>query len=177
MFQIGHPDLTLTRVTLNSTLESGRREFLGAAHGVSEKEASAAPRSGGWSILQCVEHVVIVEVRHLSWMLDGSVAAPPRDSEKELRLFTIIRNRFTKVQAPDAVLPQGRFRSLQDALAEFNAARDRSIEFVKQQGEGLYGIGVKHPHFGSLNGAELVRLIDGHASRHAGQIRELRGID
>jgi hypothetical protein len=36
----------------------------------------------------------------------------------------------------------------------------------------LYSIGAKHPYFGNVNGVEIVRLIDGHASRHAEQIRE-----
>jgi hypothetical protein len=70
------------------------------------------------------------------------------------------------------VRPRGRFTNLDNALAEFNTARDRSLQFVREQGGLLYSIGAKHPFFGKLNGAELIQLIDGHASRHAAQIRE-----
>jgi uncharacterized damage-inducible protein DinB len=157
---------------LISILEAGRRDFLEAARNVSPEQASGKPTPKSWSVLECIEHVVVVEDRFLGWISNGTAIAPQRSEEKEIRLFTTIRNRMTRVQAPEAVHPQGRFETLAAALAEFEAVRDRSVQVVQERGDLLYSIGVTHSRFGNMNGAELIHVIDGHARRHAEQIRE-----
>jgi hypothetical protein len=62
---------------------------------------------------------------------------------------------------------------LSDALAEFKATRNRSVQLIQERGADLYSVRANHPYFGDLNGAELIQLIDGHARRHADQIREI----
>jgi uncharacterized protein YjbI with pentapeptide repeats len=159
-------------MSLVAMLEDGRRDFLDAARDVSEEQASARPSRESWSVLECIEHVVAVEDRYLGWISGGTAIARQRDTEKESRLFTIIRSRLTKVLAPEVFCPQGRFDSLSAALGAFTAVRDRSVQVVQEHGAELYSIGAKHPFFGDVNGAELIYLIDGHARRHADQIRE-----
>jgi DinB superfamily len=161
-------------MSLTGILEAGRQDFLDASHDISPEQASTKPAPDCWSVLECIEHVIVVEERYLGWISSGSAVAPRRNAEREIRLFTIVRNRLTKVETPEVLRPGGRFRSLADALAEFKAVRDRSVHLVQERGEGLYSIGVQHPYFGSLNGAELIQLIDGHTRRHADQIREIR---
>lgn len=163
---------TLLFMGLIDILERGRQDFLDSTHNVSPEQARAKPTPGCWSVLECIEHVVAVEDRYLSWLSSGTEVAPQRDFEKEMRLFTTIRSRLTKVEAPDAVHPRGRSGTLPAALAEFQAVRDRSVRMVEERGDGLYSIGVQHPYFGKVNGAEMIQLIDGHARRHADQIRE-----
>jgi hypothetical protein len=159
-------------MNLMSILESGRRDFLDATADLSAEQASARPAPGCWSVLECIEHVVIVEDRYLGWISDGTNIAPPRNPDRELRLFTTIRSRLTKVETAEVLWPVGRFGSLTHALAEFQAVRDRSVRLVEERGELLYSVGAKHPYFGDVNGVEIVQLIDGHARRHADQIRE-----
>ncbi|MEO8100541.1 MAG: DinB family protein [Acidobacteriota bacterium] len=159
-------------MSLTSTLEAGRRDFLEATADLTPQQASTKPSPNAWSVLECIEHVVTVEHRFLGWIANGAEITPQRNGDNELRLFTMIRNRETKVEAPEVVRPTGRFTNLSDALAEFNAARDRSVEVITSHGEKLYALGAKHPRFGDLNGAEVFHVIDGHARRHAEQIRE-----
>ncbi|MEP6962633.1 MAG: DinB family protein [Acidobacteriota bacterium] len=159
-------------MSLTSTLEAGRKDFLEAVHEISAAHASTKPSPTAWCVLEIVEHVAFVEGRFQGWIANGAEVAPDRNSDKELSLFSQVRSRLTKVEAPEAVRPTGRFATLEEALAEFNAARDRSIQLVTDRADSLYSIGVKHPRFGDMNGAELVHIIDGHARRHAEQIRE-----
>ncbi len=160
-------------MSLISILEAGRRDFLSATQDIVAAQASAKPALGAWSVLECIEHVVTVEGRYLDWIADGTSITPQRDAEKEMRLFTMIRSRLTKVKTPEVFSPLGRFDSLAAVLAEFKTIRDRSVQVVQERGEGLYAIGARHPRFGEMNGVELVHLIDGHARRHADQIREI----
>lgn len=159
-------------MSLISILESSRRDFLDATAGISPQQASVKPAPGCWSALECIEHVIAFEDRCLAWISSGTAVAPQRSPEKELRLFTMIRSRLTKVEAPEVFRPRGRFDALAAALAGFKATRDRSVQVARECGDTLYSIGAQHPRFGNLNGVELIHLIDAHARRHADQIRE-----
>ena len=76
---------------LIAILEAGRRDFLDAAREISPEQACAKPTAKCWSVVECVEHVIVVEDRYLSWISSGREVAPRRDFEKEMRLFTTIR--------------------------------------------------------------------------------------
>ena len=160
-------------MSLLGVLEDGRKDFHEAAAGISAEQSSLRPNSGGWSVLECVEHVVTVEERYLSWLSEGKPAETARDTEKETRLFTIIRSRLRRVETPAALRPRGRFGTFPEALAAFESVRQGSLGLVAERGATLYSIGARHPYFGELNGVEWIQLIDGHARRHADQIREI----
>jgi hypothetical protein len=156
-------------------LAESRAEFLAAAEGVSESQAKASPAPGRWSALECVEHVVLVESLFLR-SLRNPIAepAPPIDKEKESKILSRAAARATALLAPEPVRPTGRFATLTEAIAKFNAARAKSIQFVETQGAGLYSLAAKHPFLGVCNGAEAMVLIAAHSRRHAAQIREIR---
>jgi uncharacterized damage-inducible protein DinB len=153
-------------------LEDGRRDVVETLRAVAADQAGAKSSAERWSPLECIEHVVTVEHRFIGWITNGSVIEALEDREKETRLGTMVRNRSTKAQAPEAVLPTGKYQSMEEAAAAFNEARDITVRIVTARGGELYAVGVKHPRFGEMNAAELVHLIAGHASRHAEQIRE-----
>ena len=158
---------------LASFLESGRRDFLDAVRGATPRSALERPRRGGWSVVECAEHVIAVENRYLGWIEEGTEIFTGRDPDRELRLFNMVRDRSTRLEAPDPVRPSGRFASLEAAVGEFQTVRNRSVQLARKQGESLYSVGVKHPYFGDLNAVEVIQLIDAHARRHAEQIREI----
>jgi hypothetical protein len=159
-------------MSLVSILEAGRRDFLEAVAEIDPQKAGDRPQHEGWSALESIEHVVTVENRYLEWLEQGEEILPQRDSEKELRLLSIMRSRLTKLETPDPMRPQGRYLDLAASLTAFQTVRDRSVSIARERGEALYRIGARHPFFGPVNGVELINMIDGHARRHADQIRE-----
>jgi uncharacterized damage-inducible protein DinB len=164
-----------TRSEIVEHLERGRRDFMDAASGLTESEAAHRPDPARWSVLDCVEHVATVESRFLGWLeAEKRVDAPSIDKEKEIGLLARVADRSTRAQAPAAVVPSGRFATLAEALEEFNARRTRSVQFASDRSDDLYYLSAEHARFGSLNGAEVMMLITGHANRHAAQIREVR---
>jgi hypothetical protein len=156
-------------VSLVSILEAGRRDFLEATADI---VVNVKP-DAGWSVLECVEHVVTVEERCLVWLREGKEISPARNADKELRLFSTLRSRLTKVEAPEVYRPRSRFATVDAAMAAFKTVRGHVVQEARARGEALYAVGVQHPRFGDLNGAEVIHLIDGHARRHADQIREI----
>jgi DinB superfamily len=163
------------RIEIVQILEDSRADFHAAAEGVSEAQAKVSPAPGRWSVLECVEHIVITEGRFLGW-LQNPIAdpAPPVDKEKEAKLLVGVASRAQRVQAPEPARPTGRFATLAEAFERFDAARANSIRFAEGQGAGLYTLAAKHPFFGVCNGAEVMVLMAAHARRHAAQIREIR---
>jgi uncharacterized damage-inducible protein DinB len=158
-----------------NTLENSRREFIAACEGVTESLEKVAPAPGRWSVLDCVEHVTTVEERFLGWLASGQrMEAPLSDPQKEAELAARVANRTTRVEAPEAVRPVGRFVTLAAALEHFNAARARSARFADDHRDDLYWLAAEHPRLGKLNGVEFLTIIAAHARRHAEQIRETR---
>lgn len=132
-------------MSLVSILEAGRRDFLQAISAVPERQAGTRPAPDAWSALECIEHVIAVEERYLSWISSGTHNSPRRDPDKELRLFTIVRNRLSKVETANVYLPAGRFKALSAAVKEFNAVRDRTVRLAAGEGARLYAVAIEHP--------------------------------
>ena len=136
---------------LIAALEAGRRDFLDAVRGVPPDLLPLPPPDGRWSVVTCIEHVVAFEYRYSCWIRDGEFVEVRRDAEKELRLFSMMRSRLTRLETADLLRPRQ----------------------IRERGDCLYSVGVKHPYLGMVNGAEIVAMIDAHARRHADQIPEM----
>jgi uncharacterized damage-inducible protein DinB len=156
-------------------LERGREELIAAVAGLSDSQAATRPDPARWSVLDCVEHITIVEDRFLAWLNNAKKLEAARvDKEKEAGLLARVADRSARAQAPEAVVPAGRFASLAAAVEQFNVNRNRSVQFAQDRFDELYSLAAEHPRFGPLNGSELLMVIVGHARRHALQIQEVR---
>jgi uncharacterized damage-inducible protein DinB len=164
------------RTEIVETLERSRQEFIAAVAGVDEAQAKVRPDAARWSVLDCVEHVTMVEERFLGWLKVAQKLDTPRvDKEKEANLLVRVADRSARAQSPEAVVPAGRFRTLEQALEQFNANRTRSIEFAQERSDELYSLAAEHPRFGPMNGVEFLIIVAAHGRRHAAQIQEVRG--
>jgi hypothetical protein len=154
-------------------LESGRAELIAAVSSMTEEQARTKPAPDRWSVLECMEHVNLVENRFRGMVEQSEVrdAAAP-DKAREQVIVGRVLDRTTKRNAPEAIHPTGKYTSVVEALEQFNAVRDRTVQFAQEQGPRLYGRSAAHPVFGTLNGAEALLLIAGHGRRHTAQMRE-----
>jgi len=154
--------------SLVAALEDGRRQLVSAVDGLTDNVAAIKPAADRWSVLECLEHIAAVEHRFLGFAGTGATYDVPRiDPARERDLAARVVDRSTRREAPEAVVPTGRFQSVSSALAAFHEARDITVRFA-------HTIKASHPRFGELNGAELLHLMIGHALRHVAQIRETR---
>jgi hypothetical protein len=156
------------------SLENGREEFNAAAAGM-EAQAKVKPAPDRWSVLECVEHVVIVEENNLGKLAAAARLETPRiDKQKEASIVAQFPDRTIRHPAPDAAKPTGRFASLAEALEAFNAVRTRVVQFANERQPDLYLLAIEHRRLGTVNGAEMLLITAGHAGRHADQIREIK---
>jgi uncharacterized damage-inducible protein DinB len=163
------------RIDLIEALEASRRELLQAVGAIPEAQAKSQPEAGRWSVLECLEHVILSEERLLRRFESSPLReTAERDKKKEADLAIRVPDRTTRAEAPEALRPTGQIGALAEALQRFNSARDRTIEFARDRASDLYLISFEHQRFGSLNGAEWMVLLAGHARRHAAQIKEVK---
>ena len=156
-------------------LRDSQAEFHAVTKGLSEEQAHAKPAGDRWSVLDCVEHIAIVEGRVLDRLENPIMSpAPPADRAREDKMLADLVNRATRFQAPEGSRPTGRYATLAEALAEFDAARARTIAFAEKHGNGIYSISSVHPVFGPVNGGDTLCLAAAHSLRHADQIRDVR---
>ena len=156
-------------------LARGRDALAQAVNGVSEEMAVRRPGEDRWSILQCVEHVAVVE----DYLFGQIGVATAADTETtNLRRERLIRERAAdrsrKIEAPAEGRPTGRFATLAGAMAHFLEARAGTIRFVECSTGDLRMQVTGHPILGQVNCYETLLMISAHPHRHAGQIAEIR---
>lgn len=163
------------RDQLLASLNAGRGELLAAVEGMTDEQAAVKPEGGGWSALDCLEHVAIVETLSLRRLSSQSVElAQEASREREPVLYARIATRTGKVEAPELVQPKGRYTTISDAVGAFLDARERTVKWLDNCDFDLRRRAVEHPALGTVSAFEFVLVIAGHTARHARQIQEGR---
>jgi len=166
---------TVDREQLLRLLTASRKKLLESAEGLTDEQARMRPAEDRWSILECVEHVGLVE--------DGMFAAvttkmapgeAPADRSREQEIIRRATNRTQKIGAPEFVKPAGKFATLSEALEHFERSRARTIEYVESCNSDLRAVVATHPVLGKATGHEFMLILALHPARHALQILELR---
>jgi hypothetical protein len=159
-----------------SRLDEGRKALSEALAGVDEQIAVWTQMPTSWSILECVEHVVLSEEFLLARLMAArtSVSAIPNSTRESMILKRGI-DRTTHVESPAVVRPCGRYPHLQDAFTAFSGVRERTIDWVVGQEGDLRSRLTDHPLIpGPVNCYEMLLIIAVHPQRHAEQIKAIR---
>jgi hypothetical protein len=159
-------------------LNRSRQTLLDAVDGVTENQARWKPAADRWSILEYVEHLAVSD-DGLIEVIKRSLATPARPETEDQRQERETKIKETPVprganRAPEMLQPGGRFASLQEAIAAFLAARERSIEYARSTQEDLRSHFTDHSVLGPLDGYQWLMGNARHAETHAAHIRELR---
>ncbi len=133
-------------LALRHLLES-RRRLLETVAGLSPEQRSFKPAADCWSVTDCVEHQVIQE------------RVPARNF---------------RVKGPAAVMPTGRWPEFATLLEQFEAARNRSVQFTSATEADLRNHFFPHPFLGQFDCYQWLLFIGTHCERHVRQMEEVR---
>ena len=163
------------RNSFTERLRETRDAFVASVQGVSEEQGRFKPAPDRWSIQGCVEHLALAEHGLLRQIIDNSKPAEASGSrEKETAILNSGGgDRKEKMMAPERAHPTGRFGSLEEAVRQFAAARERTIVYVTSC-DDLHMRSPVHPLLGQMRCSELLAFIVVHPLRHAEQIREIK---
>jgi hypothetical protein len=166
----------LEKQELLEALDAGRKALREALFGVDDALTRETPKSGGWSILHCVEHVAISEQYLLRRLRCARIAAESLENRaREAKIVERATDRTRKIDAPQMSMPRGRFDSVGAAVEAFEAARAKTICYVDQCSDDLRRWATDHPLIpGPVNCYEILLMMAAHPARHAKQIAEIR---
>lgn len=155
-------------------LEKTRQDFRRTATGLSPAQLHYKPAPDRWSLAELFEHIIVVEGRVYDRM-EKALQQQPTDVKSSVQDETILRlaaDRSGKLKAPDLVVPSGRWPA--DRLTqEFEATRNRSVEFARTTAADLRRHSFPHPFFGELDCYQWLLLIPAHCQRHLSQAEEV----
>jgi hypothetical protein len=166
----------LDKATLLEALGKGEEAFLCSVAGVDEAACRLRPAENRWSVLECAEHVAVAEEVMLGLVTGERKVRDPEGAKRDDRILRSGTDRGTRFDASDQSQPRGRFSTLAEAVAHFQATRERTLRLVELTGEDLRATEVKHPHHavGVISTYECLLLMGAHAQRHALQIEEVK---
>ena len=159
-------------------LTRSRQTLLEAVDGVTENQARWKPAPDRWSILEYVEHLAVSDDALVD-LIQRSLETPARPETEEQRREREQKIRETPIprgvnRAPETLRPGARFASLGEALAAFQAARERTLEYALKTQDDLRSHFAPHSVLGPLDGYQWLTGNAHHAESHAGHIREIR---
>lgn len=168
--------LDTERRELLAALNRGRDALGRALEGADEGIAARKPANGGWSILDIVEHLVESESYLLGQLRIAQrteQVVAPREREAKIAARAVDRTR--PIAAPPESQPKGRYATLQEAVAVFDATRAETVQFLDQFGGDLRCWATDHPLFpGPVTCQETLIMMAAHPGCHAEQIVEIR---
>jgi len=159
-------------------LQAGRDALGAAINGVDDELARRKPTHESWSVLECVEHMIESE-RYLLTRLHAAELAdePFEKSRREEKIARLAADRTRRIDAPEQAHPKGKFESLSQALAAFDATRAEVVRWVENCPGDPRRMMTDHPLIvGPVTCAETLVMIAAHPARHAKQIEEILNV-
>jgi len=147
--------------------------------GLHEQQTEWSPGPGRWSIADCLEHVTAVEARVLAAIhkqLEGPADPSKRalTEGKDAAVRQRIPDRSNRIEAPEPVRPTGRWPDTAELLAQYQATRNRTIQFVTDTVADLRSRSWPHIALGDLDCYQWLLAMSHHGDRHALQIQEIQ---
>jgi DinB superfamily len=137
------------------------------------------PAPDRWSVIELLEHLVLVE-RRLTYLFKQWVAeaceqglGPGEETHPTPPVnLEVVLNRNYQIAASEAVRPQGKLDEAAAWAALEEARRDLKATVLEFEGLPLGGIIRPHPAIGPINFYQWVEFVGWHEARHTAQIRE-----
>ncbi len=158
-------------------LNETKDDYIKQLTGLSDTQLNFRAAEGRWTIAEIGEHIIVVE-QALFGMMTAPNAARTLKCEDVPRfadtaLILAITNRGQKFTAPEQVRPNGRWKTKEDLIANFEKTRAATIDHVKSTKADLRATFVQSP-MGMIDSLQGMLFISGHADRHLAQLKEVK---
>ena len=159
------------RAAVVAALEANLRHIERLAAHIDPAAATSRPDPQVWSVLEIVEHLVIVE-RAVHKSITGAAGTAPselRTREKDPAVAGLA-SFSDRISAPEMIHPTGRFASLADAIRVFRERRTTTLDLARSLDIAWDAHHAPHPFLGRLDVGQWFLMAATHGERHAAQI-------
>ncbi|MCA0971995.1 DinB family protein [Halobacillus litoralis] len=154
-------------------LDEKRNQILDFVNNVSDEEAKKKPAEDRWSILEVLEHLYLME-QLVVYQINRAI----KEGDIQETTSKPIHNttdRGYKVEAPEAVQPNGEFTSIEKAKDGLEKTREATLFLIHNKDEEtLKTRAFPHPAFGDMNLEQWIEFIGWHELRHLDQMKEVK---
>jgi hypothetical protein len=153
--------------------------FLKSVEGLSEAQLNFKAGPTRWSVAEVAEHIASAEDYLLMDLIQGQVMkAGPRTEPANLKeiddfITVAIADRTKKLQAPEPLVPNNRFKSLKGSVDHFKESRAKTVAFLNDT-KDLRDHVIDSPLGKKLDAYQWVLFISTHSERHTKQIEEVK---
>jgi hypothetical protein len=166
---------------LTDRMAASRAELRAAVDAVPRALHNTQPAQGRWSVVNVIEHLVMVETgiaglfkkRVDEARTSGLGHETETSSVLDQPVLAPIGDRTRRIVGSDAVRPPSTLDT-ETAWQQLTVTREQ-LRDVVLSADGLALGAITHPHrvFGVLNLYQWLVFLAGHESRHAAQVREI----
>lgn len=166
------------RALLIERLEASRERVRALLNAISQDALIRRPLDGGWTPLECAEHLVLSEeallhmVRHDILSGSPNPALPLELQGRDGVVVAAMNDRSHRTKTFDFLVPRGRYETRASVLDAFLARRAETIDFVRGTKQPLHYHSAPLEGLGVLDAYHWLLLMAAHAERHAEQMRE-----
>jgi uncharacterized damage-inducible protein DinB len=168
------PEITsLERQRLVAHLEMTESWLMNEVSSLSQSQLEFRPAAGGWSILEVIEHLVVVGPIYWNDLQKAVQGRPSvktlQGGDAEILWYGIDRtNRETAIPSERA---PGKLRDLQSGLSAYRKQHAQLLQYVRTTEDDLRGHIVERQR---CDAYQWALLISTHEQRHILQIREIK---
>jgi uncharacterized damage-inducible protein DinB len=140
------------------------------------KDLSFKKNAETWSILEILEHLVMVEIGIAKMIGNNKGSAQEKtnlQNTEKLKMFT--KNREKKYQAPTTIQPTGMIKDATKAIEMLASNRQRLTEAITDDKIDWMTEAPPHPFAGSMSKRDWLDFMPAHMDRHIDQIKEVIG--
>ena len=160
-----------------SELASTATHLTGLLKNLSEEDSSRRKSPASWSVLECLEHIIITEIGVTRVLMQTAQDAQIISSDKELigkeKIETALSDRTKKYTAPVSAAPRGRYKSLAEAIEAFQLHRNNLMEMLRNGRIQFDDVTRAHPLLGEMTKTDWLHFLTEHCKRHEQQIIEI----
>lgn len=146
---------------------------------LNETQVSYKLSEKSWSVLECLEHIYLIDKAVLGAMAGASTENIPDNTRTELFGVEkidklLVKGRAFKVPAPDFVAPKGKFTNLSEATQHIDTITSRVIDHINSNPVEQDVRTYKHPVLGYMTPTDWIHFMISHTERHIYQIEDLK---
>lgn len=155
-----------------------KADYIAQLTGISDKQMNFRAAEGRWTIAEIAEHITVTE-QALFGLITGQImkSAPPKCEDVfrmgDNTVVLAVTNRTQKFTAPETVRPNGRWKTREDLLSNFEKTRAQSIDFMTNNKVDLRSTFMQNP-FGAMDSFQWFLFMTGHSERHLAQLKEVK---
>lgn len=161
------------RTVLVESLQGGGQALVEAVLDLTPAQWTFRPAPGGWSIGECCEHVELTEQYILQRVATAGPEGLDQTAGKDQFVPRAVVSRKRRVEAPAAMIPQGKYTGPASFIESFRVTRGKALAVAQDESANLRGVCAPHFALKELDGYQWLLMTSSHTLRHLEQVKEI----